>query len=529
MKNSIIEQDFMNWCYSIHPDINPYLFIRRHTRYSEEYLPLLEKNMTKMYHYISEKNPNVNFSLKGRIKSKRSYLIKSYIQLCQNIEKTFSSEQDEKEREKSFEKFFKFLLNENPEKYKELKNKMQAITPALDYADSFLFIFNKLSKEEKDKLITRLGRTEDTFAYRLIINSVDFPIQSITYNSSDAKYYIIDQDGYMIPINKAITINPKKDLVYSDETNKTYLVVNGKRQTLNERNLLYSRNIPTNQRTLPNAQKDKNGNITLLTDALIIENERSPLDIVDIQLNPTNNCIFITDSKGDVRNLSALLEERSITLRKYDEKSLIEEVYNISDTKQTFYEENNLQFIWSRYKNYIETPKEKTGYMSLHDSAVNKLYGYTIEGQSRTLEMEDHCKDESVRVGHDAYKREKAKLHSNNKFLAKILAIDPNAFDSSTPVLMDILENRNVELTDLLGKYILTTTMNNGSVKSWQPPIDVVFEHTFQNATSYSSPDQNDDIPSLDFSSYENFIMSKRNRHNAQNKECHFLDIYDDD
>ena len=44
-----IEQDFINWCAYIHPDINPYLFFRRHTRYYDEYAPFLEDLMVHLH------------------------------------------------------------------------------------------------------------------------------------------------------------------------------------------------------------------------------------------------------------------------------------------------------------------------------------------------------------------------------------------------------------------------------------------------------------------------------------------------
>ena len=66
MKIPKIEQDFINWCAYIHPDINPYIFFRRHQRYSDEYLPLLEDLMVNLHQEISTRLPNVNFSFKSR-------------------------------------------------------------------------------------------------------------------------------------------------------------------------------------------------------------------------------------------------------------------------------------------------------------------------------------------------------------------------------------------------------------------------------------------------------------------------------
>ena len=108
MENSIVEQDFINWCHSIHPDINPYIFIHRHRRYFDEYLPLIENDSTQIHQYLHSKKPNINFSLKGRVKSKRSFLIKSFICIAENIENIFSQATSNEEREKLFNKYFNF-------------------------------------------------------------------------------------------------------------------------------------------------------------------------------------------------------------------------------------------------------------------------------------------------------------------------------------------------------------------------------------------------------------------------------------
>lgn len=527
MNNSVIEQDFINWCNQIHPDINPYIFIHRHIRYSEEYLPLIEETSTEMYNYVKQKKPNANFSLKGRIKSKRSFLIKSFVTMAKNIEAIFNNKYEPSEREKMFSTYFKFLSTDNPEKYNEIKKIAFNLIPTFDdFLDSFSIIFNKLSQEEKNKLVSRLGRTEDTYAYRLIVHSVDFPIKSIDV-SSDSDFYIIDQDGNKMPINIATSLNPDKDIILSEENDKNYISINGKKEILNERNLLYPSNLPYNQQTLQNAQKDENGNVTLLNDSFIF-NDTSHLNIIDIKINPTNHSFFITDSNGEVRNISSLLEKGNLKLKKCDEEALIKEVYDIYAIIQDFYKTHEIQSIQSRQKDYIANPKPITEYMSIHDSAIHTKYGYTLEGQDRTLKMDDDSKDESTRTGHDVYKKSKREDFLHYKILQKVLSQNPNAFDSSISTLMKILENGNVELSEILGKYILTTTMSNGVATSYQPPIDIVFKHIFHNTSSLSTSDSNDSLPKLDFSSYENFIASRKSRNHAIENESIFPDIYDD-
>ncbi len=212
-------------------------------------------------------------------------------------------------------------------------------------------------------------------------------------------------------------------------------------------------------------------------------------------------------------------------MRKHDEDTIIKELYNIYGIIQEYYTSHNLKSIASRYKDYIQNPKEKTEYMSIHDSSFNEIYGYTMEGQIRSIKMEDDSKNESSNVGHDFFKKEKINDFRKNSILAKILEQDITAFDSSTPTLMKILENRNVELSDILGKYILTTTTSDNKSISYQPPINVVFEHIFKNASSVSDSSES---PILDFSSYKNFIASRKTRNNMRENESKFPDLYDE-
>lgn len=525
MENSIVEQDFINWCHSIHPDINPYIFIHRHRRYFDEYLPLIENDSTQIHQYLHSKKPNINFSLKGRVKSKRSFLIKSFICIAENIENIFSQATSNEEREKLFNKYFKFLLNENPKKFEELKKITFGIIPTLeDYRDSFRFIFQKLSQEEKNNLIRRLGRTEDTYAYRLIIHSVDFPISSII-SSSDGKFHIIDNNGNKVEIAPAIRFNPETDLVTSKETDETFVVVDGRKELFNERNLLYPENLPLKKHNLENAQKDENGNLFLLCDSFIRENN-SPLNIIDIKFNPVNNSVFVIDSNGESRNLTSLLQRETLSLRKFDENSLIKELYEIDLTIQEYYKTHKIQSILSRRKDYIEKPKPDTHYQSIHDSCFHKDYGYTMEAQERTLDMEEKGKDENTRIGHDVYKQKKLEKYSNNIILKQIIEKDNSAFDSSTPTLMKILEDKNVELSELLGKYILTTSMTNGVSMSFQPTIDVIFDHTFSHTKA--QPRSTDNSHKLDFSNYKNFISSRMKRNSTIQKDTNLPDIYED-
>ena len=220
MSSSTVEQNFIKWCNSLSPDINPYIFIHRYNRYYEEYLPLLKDIFTELHQYVHNQKPNSHSSLKGRIKSKRSFFIKTFIHIADNIKNIFDNTIDIDKRNKTFDKYFKFLLKSNPDKYEKIKKLAFDITPNFDdYSKIFSIIFNELSQEEKDNLITRLGRTEDTYAYRFIIQSIDFPIKSITH-FPNGQFYIIDPDGNKIPINKAVRLNPKTDIKWKKRTFK---------------------------------------------------------------------------------------------------------------------------------------------------------------------------------------------------------------------------------------------------------------------------------------------------------------------
>ena len=526
MSSSTVEQNFIKWCNSLSPDINPYIFIHRYNRYYEEYLPLLKDIFTELHQYVHNQKPNSHSSLKGRIKSKRSFFIKTFIHIADNIKNIFDNTIDIDKRNKTFDKYFKFLLKSNPDKYEKIKKLAFDITPNFDdYSKIFSIIFNELSQEEKDNLITRLGRTEDTYAYRFIIQSIDFPIKSITH-FPNGQFYIIDPDGNKIPINKAVRLNPKTDIFYDEKTGITYVTLNGKKEPLNEKNLLYPNNLPANKHTLQNAKKDENGNLILLYDSLILDDNTS-LDIIDIKLNPQDNTIYVTDSNGDIRNLNNLLAKSSLKLSKYDDQYLIPDLYDSFNITQDFFVKNHICPIKSRYKDYIASPKSETFYRSIHSSVFHQNYGFTAEGQFRTQEMEDKAKDESTRGGHDAYKQSKSKEISDNLILSKILAEDPLAFDSSSPTLMKLIEDNNVDLSELLGRYLLTTTVSDGTSITYEAPINVIFEHTFHNVPSQSNL-SNNSMPRLDFSSYNNFISSKKSRNDYINESSDYLEIYDE-
>lgn len=531
MNNSPIEKEFIEWCKFLHEDFNSYIFLQRHSRYSEEYFPLFDEVLTGLHQKISKDKPDINFSFKGRVKSKRSFLIKTFRTIAENIEEIFPDELPEdseklkkvsEKREKAIQKFFKFLINENPEKYKKIKALIENITPTLGTAEAFKVVFSQLNDDEKDKLATRLGRTEDAFAFRAIVHSVDFNISSVAHND-DNTWEIIDNNKNSIPIRTAVKFNPETDII-TNSNGATYIVIDGKKDRLDERNLLYPRDISISKRNIKNALKDSDGNLTLLYDSLLI-NDSDYFDIVSIDVDPISNDILIYNQYGECKDLTLLLSNnKTLKLQKTDEEYTKPILYDILDIIENYYRENGISSILSRFKDYIKNPKHDTNYMSLHNSAFSELFGYTIEAQIRDLKMEDDCKNEDTSTGHDKYKQNKMKKLLENPILSIILKKDELAFDSSTSTLVKKLDNPDVELSEILSKYILITKIGNGESISYHPSIDKAFEHTFEHS-NFTIP--SDSAPPLDISSYKKFITSRKIRNEFKRRENKFPDIYE--
>lgn len=545
MRNPKVENDFIEWCRYIHPDINPYLFFRRHTRYSDEYLPFLESLMKNLHKELSTKLPNINFSFKGRIKSKRSFLIKSYRMMAESIEKLFPdqypTDEDERkalqeQRSKNIEKYFKFLLKETPpkiERYLKIKNMIENTSPEKGTLNGFRDLFNQLTPEEKEDLVIRLGRTEDTFANRIIVNDIDFDIQSIRSNS-DGQLEILDEKGNAIPISSAIQI-PSNEVTLDENDGNRYAIIDGKRKKISEHHLLYETELPAKKRTFANASKTPDDKITLFQDVIVI-NDDEQFDVVSTFTDSeTGDTMVIThqskntspnqycEDDTNIINLSKLLRNgTNLKLKKFDSQYTEKALYDIRDAMYQYYDQIGVTRIWTRSKDYVQSPKEYSQYKSLHDSYFYQKIGYSLETQIRDIEMERDCENKvnvnstntPLVTSHDSYKKEKMKKWSKNPILRHILKKDPEAFDSSTEILEKLLYNPDVSLSDLLGKYIMTAKVDQNKVESFVAEIYQVFEHTFQNPKAYT-PDSNDSLPPLDFSSYENFFSSRKTRNDA--------------
>ncbi len=548
-----VEKDFIGWCNYIHPDINPYIFFQRHARYSDEYFPLLEKQMCNLHIELSKKLPNINFSFKGRIKSKRSFLIKSFRTMSDSIEKLFPSQYPtdkeqlkafEEERSKNIEKYFKFYLKETPpkiERFLKIKSIIENTSPDIGTLYGFRSLFEQLSPDEKEDLVIRLGRTEDTFANRIIVNDVDFNIQSVRSNS-DGQLEILDEHGNAIPILSSVLIPSAQ--IEQDDKGMYYAIVDGEKKEISAHNLLYPIELSAKERTFENASKTSSGEITLLQDSLII-NDDEQLDILSTSIDGSTGDILITthpskqskyfENNNNIINLSKLLRNKNnIKLKKVDNKYTEQALYDIQNAMYEYYDEIGITRIWKRSKDYVKSPKKISNYKSLHDSFFYEEFGYSLETQIRDLEMEKNCVnkidttlfDTSFMTAHDNYKKEKVRKWSQNPILHDILEKDPDAFDSSTEILEKLLYNSNVGLPDLLGKYILVAKFHGNVVDSFTPKIHTIFEHTFQNPKAYT-PDSQDTLPPLDFSTFEKFIHSRKVRNDSKSRGNYNID-YDD-
>ena len=554
MRNSKVESDFIEWCQYIHPDINPYIFFRRYTRYNDEYAPFLEELMINLHKELSNRLPNINFSFKGRIKSKRSFLIKTFRTMSESIEKLFPDEYptDENEmkalqekRSKNIAKYFKFLLHDKPpkiERYLKIKNMIENASPEKGTLKNFRAFFDQLTPDEKENLVIRLGRTEDTFANRIVVSDVDFNIQSVRSNS-DGQLEILDEQGNAIPISSSRQI-PADEIILDEKDGNRYAIIDGKRKRINNYNLLYNNELSAKDRTFANASKTSDGKITLFEDMLVIDNEQ--FDIVSTFVDSkTGDTMVITHQSSETStnkycedntntiNLSKLLRNGiNVKLKKFDSEYTEKALYDIRDAMYQYYDENGITRIWTRSKDYVKTPKEDSKYKSLHDSYFYEEIGYCLETQIRDLEMEKDCENKittsstntHLATSHDTYKKDKMKKWLKNPILRPILEKNPEAFDSSTEILEKLLYNPDVALPDLLGKYIITAKVATNKIESFVSKISNVFEHIFHDPKAYK-PDSTDSFPPLDFSSYENFIRSRKIRNDAKSKGNYNIDF----
>ncbi len=510
MAYSIIEQEFEHQCHTIHPDIDPNIFLKEYNYY-EQRIPLLRKTFTELHQHIHDKLPNVEFTFTARLKAKKSFLDKKIKKMAENIETIFHNDKlGTKEYEPLIKAYLNFLP---PEKFEELKNQIVMFGSSnVGTLKCFAFIFEQLSYKEKSTFIKSLARTEDTFAYSISVKSVSYPINEFAI-SEDGSIGIIEKSnnnkksGKTHSINCSVKFNPETDII-EKSTGIKYIYVDNKEYPLNLEYLVYPTELPKSERNLKNALRDANGMLTLLQDSISFKNGLS-LPVESITYDKNMNCYFLITPQGERINLTNRLAKENLILKKFDELTCESAIHDIRRHIEKFYQQNSFYSFLNRRKNYIKNPKmnknQEVYYKAFHDSAENTLYKYMIEGQLRSFLNKLLYSDESTDMGHNFYKQREAEKRKNNPILAKILEENPLSFDSSTPTLMRLLEdNPDIDIMDLMGSYFVTTTFPNGKSDTYLLEPEMTFMHIFgnQSPSSYNPTH-------LDFSSYANFIASR--------------------
>lgn len=334
--------------------------------------------------------------------------------------------------------------------------------------DKFERIYSLLTEKERKILTRLLGTLYDIYAYRIIVQAVNVPFEHII--CKDNTFFIEDETGKHIPIVPAQKI--PRDNIYKTKagvfitcdptllTNKINLSElsveelkqyekEGKVEKISERNLLYEPNLSQKYRHLENVSIDENNMVTLLRDSIELDNHT--IDIFPDTLSIEDNIIKIN---GEILDTS-----KKMKLCKYDETTLRQVTYKISESIDTFDEQYGLKTILKRKKDYLASPKKDSGYMSIHNTKKNKDYKFFLERQDRTLLMEDDSENEELLTGH-------------------------NNFKSSKDYIKDLLQDSKISIEELFAHFILFTHVtefdNNlvpvKKIKQWEPGIDFVFE-----------------------------------------------------
>lgn len=484
MNNSIIEEKFISWCKTINPNINANLFINLYNNYYENYIDSIEKLFKNTYSEISSKDSSFDFFQRGRLKSKHSFFIKTFTNMADNIYNTFSSNEDQ---EKNIEKYFGFLKDVNLDNYYKTKTIIESFSNKLDPIDCFNLIFNNLSKSEQTILISSLGKTEDLFAFKRVIKNLNYKIKDV-YCDENGSFVAIDDNNNHINIKTAKKLNLNTDIV--TENNITYILKNNKKEKLNTDNLLYDSSISHSNRTIDNVKLDSKNNLTLLGDSIMLENGKI-IDILSLNKDFETNEIFINDTHDNKLSLTSILKDNTIILKRYDEDSIIEKIYEISDKTKSYYKENNIKVIPNKEKDYIKNPKDDSKYMALHNSYYDKDINLSFEIQDESISMYNSSKANSPVEGHDTFKKSKVEKNKENPILNNILEKDPLAFDTSSEALKTLLTVPGFDPKEVLAKYIMAFNLNGKTYIS-KPTISEIFEHTFH-------------------SSYEDFISNQKN------------------
>lgn len=502
MSFSYIDEQFIEWCKKISPEINPYIFINEYAKYETEYRNKIKSVLKELYAEIHTKYPNVNFYMRGRIKSKLSSYIKTFLKLVENIDRLFSSKLTKDQREILIRKYFGYYLNSSidslalddkqADKYNNLKNLIFTLSSdSINSFDAFSIVLHNLTPEEQTFFIKKLGLTEDIFAYKLVIRDSSQPAGFVI-----SKFRTLENGTYEITTgnNKTISVSPSVKIDPSSEVRiksngLIYVVINGHEYELNEQNLLYPKNISVRKRHLKNALRDSDNKITLLRDYLILPDG----DILYIDAIFSSNNINYIKSGGEIRNLDKLLKNPHVRLYKNDEVTLHQIAFEIETLCNQYLTSHGFHIFSYRRKDYITTPKQ-TGYgHTIHNSYVCRSDGYYAEGQIGNDYGENNYHSnsslgEATAIDHDNYKREKIeRMAARNKVVQEILAAEPLALDSSSSAIKQLLyAHPEIPIKDVLPCYIVTVLTGKGiEIADLSDAVELVFNYFFKNVPNF--------------------------------------------
>ena len=506
------ENRFNNWTKMLRLDFDPSIFTKLYLKYTNDFSAIIEDLLKDLSKEIKTKFPDVDFYIKGRFKSETSYIYKTFLRLNSNISLLFDDSISNAEREPAIQTFFGFLKDK--EKFEYIKNQIlnevnnkynvSNIDDLNIILQNFKKILNSLSQPEKDAVIRRLGKTEDIFAYRVIVKSVSFDIKDIT-TSEDGTIKLIDHKGNELSVSPSVKLSSND--IYENAYGRKCALIDGVETELYDNNFLYDSSVPAKKRTFENAKKDTDGNYTLLRDAFVLS-DGTHLDITSIYYSPEYESYFF-ESNGERKNLSSLINGSSIKLKKHDSQTCIEYAKKIDTVDLEFQKKYNYMPMEERRKNYIDYPKPNSGYQSIHNSFYNFVYNFIIENQVRTNEMEEASKMENSKTGHDEYKKDKMlKKTARRPILGIIKKSDPTAFDSSASTTMVLLSKNfsQIELYEVLPKYILVAPIGD-YISSYVPNQDVVFNHFFAHIPKEKKAEIKK-LTGIDFTNFKSYLSS---------------------
>ena len=345
-------------------------------------------------------------------------------------------------------------------------------------------IYKQLDKKSRENLTFYLGLMYDIYGYKIIPRSTGFNISDCHFKNN--KLYIQTPEGNEVLVETpiklkdpellakceqgkyietccselALLIKQIQDVHSSKKVKDTRIstTIHRKKEEININNIKTK-----DDKTL---DFNEDGSLTLLRDAFELPDGST--------INVTSNNIINIDNEAYLKDPSiGIIPIKNLILKKYDEPSLIKDLYNMTEyisdivSKVDFGENESMQIAQGRYKDYIKSPKP-SGYSSIHLTFLKMFFNkklnkqqtiYSEELQARTQLMESDTKNPNSKRSHNNYK-------------------------SSKDDLSRLVKNPNIELSDLFPRYILVTSFNNkGTITptTWKPSLKYSIEHILPN------------------------------------------------